>query len=123
MSIHYHLGNMMASRVNLNWPLIGMLTWLWLLSTVTAARTFSAIPGSTFSVPRIKNPQYSPGNKTLTADEVLEAYAAPFLKHNMTMPAKLLKALNKSNVEKAARALGGRQTAEVQGNNLASNGE
>ena len=120
-----HVGHVMASRLNLNWLSILTLTWLWLLSTAIATRRFSGTLGSTVSIPRVKNPRYSPENKTLTADGVLDAYAAAFLKHNMIMLTKLEQVWNKRKTEIAVRPLEGRQDAEVQGSNsrAGSNGE
>ena len=75
---------------------------LWLFNTTAAnpldtnlpARTFLGSPGTTFTVPLIPNPYYSPADRTLTREELLQAYATPFKKHNMTMPAKLRSALD-----------------------------
>lgn len=97
---------------------------LWLLNAISAApsdanspaRKFSGSSPATFSVPLVRDPYYSRSN--LTNQELLRAYAAPFYKFNMTMPAKLRAALNKVKLE-SGPTVEARQTTEVTVNAIA----
>jgi hypothetical protein len=76
-----------------------------------ASREFSSTfsnSSASFSLTQIQNPKYKPYQVSTTA-----VYAAPFLKHNIPMPAKLSAAWNNLISAHTESALQPRETGEV----------
>jgi hypothetical protein len=98
---------MTMSRLVILGPLYALCCMIRFAVSREFSSTFSN-PSAGFSPTQIPNPKYKPYQVSTTA-----VYAAPFLKHNIPMPAELLAAWNNLISTNTELVLRPRETGEV----------